>query len=126
MTDNQHAHVQLLAEEFIHKNKDENPYTRGARVWEWWYNKHGRSSLKPIPKEMLPTEEDYLKWDCEEAKWIASHLNSYATLLAFWAWTKREPVKEVIAAVIAETRPCGCVEAQCNLFCPYYRTEECK
>ena len=126
MTDNLKARIDILYNQFIAKNKDENPYTRGTRVWEWWYNKHGRDSLKPIPKEMLPTEEQYKEWDRKEAKYIAEHLRDYDAKLAYWQFMLNSPVADTIARVIAATVPCECREAQCSYFCPRYGTEYCK
>ena len=126
MTDNLKARTQILANQFIAKNKDENPYTRGARVWEWWYNKHGMDSLEPIPKELLPTEEQYKEWNCKEAKYIVEHLTDYDAKLAYWQSMLNSPVADTIARVIAETVPCECREAQCSYFCSCYGTEYCK
>ena len=126
MTDNQKMRVSILANQFHAQNKSENPHIRSGKVFEEWYSTRGMLSNEPIPKEMLPTKEEYLEWDRQEAEYIAIHLKNYTTLLAYWEDAIGTPIEEVIAAVIAETRPCGCVEAQCNLFCPYYGTENCK
>lgn len=119
MTDKQKARVQILANQFIAKNKDINPHTRSAKVFDQWYSKHQRN--EPIPKEMLPGPECFTAWDDAMAKYIAEHLKDYGTLLAFW---DEEPI-EVVAEVVARRRPCRCEEAQCSCFCQYYGMENC-
>ena len=126
MTDNQKAHVEFYNWQFETKFKDKNPYILGAKVWEWWYFTHTIDSKEAIPRDLLPTDEQYKEWDCKQVEYVASHLKSYTDLLSYWAETKRKDLKDTIAGVVARTRPCGCVEAQCNLFCPYYRTESCQ
>lgn len=125
MTDKLKARIQILYNRFNAQFKQGNPYTRGAKVWDWWYSQHGLTSQEPIPKEMLPTDEDYIEWDCKEAEWIASQLTSYNALLEYWESTKREKPREAIGRVVARTRPCEYREAQCNFFCQYYGTENC-
>lgn len=122
MTDKQKAHVQILANQFIAKNKDTNPHTRSAAVFDWWYSKHSKS--EPIPKEMLPGPEYFEAWDVAMAQYIAEHLEEYSTLLAFWEETQGKP-KEAIGEVVARRRPCECREAQCSIFCCEYGKENC-
>lgn len=122
MTDKQKARVQILANWFIAKNKDINPHTRSAAVFDWWYSQHQKN--EPIPKEMLPGSEYFEAWDVAMAQYIAEHLREYNTLLAFWEETQGKP-KEAISEVVARTRPCRCEEAQCSFFCQYYGTENC-
>ena len=122
MTDKQKARVQILANQFIAKNKDINPHTRSAAVFDWWYSQHQKN--EPIPKEMLPGPEYFEAWDVAMAQYIAEHLKEYNTLLVFGEETQGKP-KEAISEVVARTRPCGCKEGQCSFFCQYYGTENC-
>lgn len=122
MTDKQKVRVQILANQFIAKNKDINPHTRSAAIFDWWYSHHSRN--EPIPKEMLPGPEYFTAWDDAMAQYIAEHLKDYNTLLAFWDEAQGQP-REVIAEVVARRRPCRCEEAQCSLFCQYYGMENC-
>lgn len=123
MTDKQKARVGILANQFIARFKEENPYSRGARVWEWWYSHHPRT--EPIPKEMLPTEEQYKIWDRKEAVYVVTHLKDYEAKLDYWQDMLGSPEEEAIAEEIARTVPCECREAQCNFFCPRYGMENC-
>ena len=123
MTDKQNMRLAILSNQFIARFKDENPYSRGAKVWEWWYSKHQRD--EPIPKELLPTEEQYREWDRKEAEYIATRLKDYEAKLAYWQSMLGSPVADTIAGVIARTVPCECREAQCSVFCPRYGMENC-
>ena len=125
MTANQNALIQILAHQFHIQNKPENPHIRSSKVFEEWYSTRGMLSNEPIPEEMLPTKEEYLEWDRKEAEYIATHLKDYATLLACWEDSIGTPVEDVIAEVVAGTRPCGYAEAQCSFFCNYYGLEDC-
>ena len=126
MTANQKARVQILENNF-HANFDHvNPYIRANKVFQNWYSKHTKE--EPIPKELLPAECQFNYFNFLEAVYIASKLAKgleYSTLLAYGEYVKGSPVEEAVWSVIAETRPCGCAEAQWSLFCNYYGMENC-
>ena len=125
MTANQNARIQILEHSFRIQQKLENPHIRSSRVFEEWYSTRGLLSNEPIPEEMLPTKEEYLEWDREEAEYVATHLKDYATLLAYWENSIGKPIEETVTRVVAETRPCRYQEAQCSFFCNYYGMENC-
>ena len=126
MTEIESARIQILYNRFRALYKDINPYNWGGDVWREWYSTHPMS--EPIPKDLLPTEDQLRHFDIMEARYIASNLaknSEYAMLLAYGEWAKGKPIEEVVWTVIAGTRPCGCKEAQCSFFCRYYGTENC-
>ena len=124
MTDKLKARIDILYNQLMAKCKDENPHIRAGRTWEWWYSKH--SYTVPIPKELLPTEEQYREWDRKEAEYITTHLTDYEAKLAYWYSMQNSPVADTIAGVIARTVPCECREAQCSVFCSRYGMENCR
>ena len=124
MTDKLKARIDILYNQLVAKCKDENPHIRAARTWDWWYTKHSRAV--PIPKELLPTEEQFLAWEHKEAEYITTYLTDYNAKLAYWYSMKDSPVADTIAGVIARTVPCECREAQCSVFCPRYGKENCR
>lgn len=126
MTANQKARVQILANKFLAKHTDINPYLWGGDVWRDWYSTHPRS--EPVPEHLYPTEEHLRAFDILEAKYIAANLSKdseYSTLLAFYESVIGKPEEKEVYKIVARTRPCRCQEAQCSLFCNYYGMENC-